>query len=82
MHLKGGRFNVSGLCLAGIPMPIIGQNEKIAWGLTNSMVDDMDFFIESINPENSNQYLYNDSYQDMIVITEKIPLKNRNAANI
>ena len=76
MHLKGGRFNVSGLCLAGIPMPIIGQNEHIAWGLTNSMVDDMDFFIESINPENSNQYLYNDSYQDMIVITEKIPLKN------
>ena len=42
MHLKGGRFNVSGLCLAGIPMPIIGQNEHIAWGLTNSMVDDMD----------------------------------------
>jgi penicillin amidase len=76
MHLKGGRFNVSGLCLAGIPMPIIGQNEHMAWGLTNSMVDDMDFFIESINPKNPNQYLYNDSYQDMRVIKEKIPLKN------
>ena len=58
MHLKGGRFNISGLCLAGIPMPIIGQNENIAWGFTNSMVDDMDFFIEKINPENENQYLY------------------------
>jgi penicillin amidase len=76
MHLKGGRFNVSGLCLAGIPMPIIGQNEHMAWGLTNSMVDDMDFFIESINPKNPNQYLYNNSYQDMRVIKEKIPLKN------
>jgi len=48
----------------------------MAWGLTNSMVDDMDFFIESINPKNKNQYLYNDSYQDMVVIKEKIPLKN------
>ena len=76
MHLKGGRFNVSGLCLAGIPMPIIGQNEHMAWGLTNSMVDDMDFFIETINPKNPNQYLYNGSYQDMRVIKEKIRLKN------
>ena len=65
MHLKGGRFNVSGLCLAGIPMPIIGQNEHMAWGLTNSMVDDMDFFIETINPDNKNQYLYDGKWQDM-----------------
>ena len=76
MHLKGGRFNVSGLCLAGIPMPIIGQNENIAWGFTNSMVDDMDFFIETINPKNKNQYLYDGKWLDMKIITETIRLKN------
>ena len=76
MHLKGGRFNVSGLCLAGIPMPIIGQNENIAWGLTNSMVDDMDFFIEKINPDNKNQYLYDGKWKDMKTVEETIPLKN------
>ena len=76
MHLKGGRFNVSGLCLAGIPMPIIGQNEHIAWGFTNSMVDDMDFFTETINPNNKNQYLYDGKWQDMKIIKEIIKLKN------
>ena len=82
MHLKGGRFNVSGLCLAGIPMPIIGQNEHIAWGLTNSMVDDMDFFIETINSKNRNQYLYNGNWEDMKIITETIPLKNNRDTTI
>ena len=76
MHLKGGRFNVSGLCLAGIPMPIIGQNEHIAWGFTNSMVDDMDFFTETINPNNKNQYLYDGKWQDMKIVKETIKLKN------
>ncbi len=75
MHLKGGRFNISGLCLAGIPMPIIGQNENIAWGFTNSMVDDMDFFIETINPQNQNQYLYDGEWKDMKVVEETIKLR-------
>jgi len=76
MHLNGGRFNISGLCLAGIPMPIIGQNEHIAWGFTNSMVDDMDFFTETINPKNKNQYLYDGKWKDMKIIIETIKLKN------
>ena len=37
IHLNGGRFNVSGVCLAGIPMPVIGQNKSTAWGFTNSI---------------------------------------------
>ena len=76
MRLKGGRFNVSGLCLAGIPLPIIGQNKNIAWGLTNSMVDDMDFFIETINPDNPNEYLYDGNWKKMKIIKESIRLKN------
>ncbi|GIS56667.1 MAG: hypothetical protein CM1200mP1_06050 [Candidatus Neomarinimicrobiota bacterium] len=44
MHLKGGKFNISGVCLPGMPIPIIGQNENAAWGFTNIMIDDMDFF--------------------------------------
>jgi len=82
MRLKGGRFNVSGVCLAGIPLPIIGQNNNIAWGLTNSMVDDMDFFIETINPNNKNQYKYDGNWEDMKIITETIKLKNNQDTTI
>lgn len=76
MHLKGGRFDVSGVCLAGIPVPIIGQNSNCAWGFTNSMVDDIDFFVESINPDSSNQYLSDGIWRNMDLIEEVIPLKS------
>ena len=56
IHLNGGRFNVSGVCIAGIPIPVIGQNERTAWGFTNTMVDDLDFFIEEIHPNDKSLY--------------------------
>ena len=76
IHLKGGRFNVSGVCIAGIPMPVIGQNEHVAWGFTNSMVDDLDFFIETINPKNPNEYRSGDNWLPMELVQETIPLEN------
>ena len=72
IHLKGGRFNVSGACIAGIPMPIIGQNERTAWGFTNSMVDDLDFFIEEINPKNLNEYRHDGEWRKIKVEEEKV----------
>jgi len=76
IHLKGGRFDVSGVCIAGIPIPVIGQNSKVAWGFTNSMVDDLDFFIETINPNNRKQYKSGDRWLNMEVFEEKIQLKS------
>ena len=76
IHLSGGRFNVSGVCLAGIPLPVIGQNERAAWGFTNTMVDDVDFFIEKINPLNKNQYKHGKVWKEISVVKEVIPLKN------
>lgn len=58
MHLVGGRFNTRGLCLPGFPLPLLGHNEHIAWGFTNLMTDDADFYEEQVNPRDSSQYLY------------------------
>lgn len=76
MHLKGGKYNTSGVCIAGIPVPVIGNNESCAWGFTNSMVDDVDFFIETINPKDPNQYLHGKKWKNMKLVHETIPLKN------
>lgn len=75
MHLKGGEINVSGICIAGIPVPIIGQNENCAWGFTNVMIDDVDFFVEKTDPKYPNKYLSGDQWLDMELIEESIPLK-------
>jgi len=76
MHLKGGKFNISGVCLPGMPIPIIGQNENAAWGFTNIMIDDMDFFIEKINPNNPNQYKHDNGWKEITIRKETIKLKS------
>jgi len=64
--------NVEGVVLAGLPFVIIGHTRNIAWGLTNTQADVMDFFTEKINPNNPNQYWHNNQWNDMQVVDEVI----------
>ncbi|MEU1853462.1 penicillin acylase family protein [Streptomyces sp. NPDC019990] len=49
------RYDVSGYTFAGMPGVIIGHNQHIAWGMTNSGVDVTDLYLEKIT---GNGYLY------------------------
>ncbi|HTP01249.1 MAG TPA: penicillin acylase family protein [Anaerolineales bacterium] len=49
-------FDVAGFSFAGVPGVVIGHNENIAWGFTNTGPDVMDLFVEKVNPANPNQY--------------------------
>ena len=76
MHLVGGRFDVAGVTLAGIPLVVIGQNQSIAWGYTNVMTDDMDFYVEKVDPGNPDRYLFGDEIRDMTIHLETIKVKD------
>jgi penicillin amidase len=67
-----GELNVTGLVLPGAPFIIDGHNDNIAWGMTNIMIDDMDFYLETINSEDSNQYRLNGEWKDMELRKETI----------
>ena len=43
IRLKSNNYNFGGYGLYGFPLPVLGHNEHIAWGVTNVMADDMDF---------------------------------------
>ncbi|MFQ6605822.1 MAG: penicillin acylase family protein [Fidelibacterota bacterium] len=75
MHMSGGRFNVSGVCLAGLPVPVLGQNDAIAWGFTNVMADDIDFFVETVDPDDPTRYQSGDEWLTFATVTETIPIK-------
>jgi len=77
VHLVCPTINVSGFVLLGTPGIPVGHNLSVAWGVTNVMVDDVDFFIEKINPENPHQYWYKDHWEDMKVIEEIILVKGK-----
>lgn len=74
-HVVEGKLNVTGVVLPGQPMVIAGHNERIAWGLTNVMLDDMDFYLETINPDNANQYKFNGEWKEIRKETETIHIK-------
>lgn len=73
-----GKLNVTGVVLPGQPLVICGHNDSIAWGMTNAYVDNVDFFIETTNPEDSNQFLYNGSWRTMEIRKEIIKTKEGN----
>jgi penicillin amidase len=70
-----GSLNVTGVALPGAPYIIAGHNEDIAWGMTNVAVDDIDFYLETINPEDSNQYRLDGRWKDMTLVEESIAVK-------
>jgi len=70
-----GKLNVTGVALPGAPAIIAGHNEDIGWGMTNVTVDDLDFYLETINPADSNQYLLDGEWQDMRIVKEEIYVK-------
>lgn len=49
MQLHSGNLNVEGFTLPGIPMVVVGHNQRIAWGFTNLNPDVQDLFIENFN---------------------------------
>ncbi|MDF1575723.1 MAG: penicillin acylase family protein [Bacteroidales bacterium] len=74
-----GKLNVTGVALPGAPFIVAGHNEDIGWGMTNVTVDDLDFYLETINPSDSNQYLLDGQWMDMRIEKEEIPVKGEEA---
>lgn len=70
-----GKLNVTGVVLPGQPMVIAGHNDSIAWGFTNVMTDDADFYQETINPNNPDQYRLNGEWKDLKKVQENIAIK-------
>lgn len=46
-------YHVVGATIPGLPAVVLGHNARIAWGLTNVGVDDVDFVIERLNDDSS-----------------------------
>jgi penicillin amidase len=65
-------YEVAGFSFAGVPGVIIGHNDNIAWGFTNTGPDVMDLFIEKVNPDNPNQYETDGKWVDFQTRTETL----------
>jgi penicillin amidase len=77
IHLKGPGLNASGVSLPGMPLVIIGHNERIAWGMTNTGPDVQDLYVETFDPHAPNKYLHNGAWVDAEVRDEVIKVRGK-----
>lgn len=49
-------LDIAGASMPGLPSIVMGQNTRIAWGLTNTGPDVQDSYLERINPDDASQY--------------------------
>jgi len=75
-HLKTPTYEKYGYHLAGVPFPMLGHDYKMAYGFTMFENDDVDFYYETPNPEDSTQYKTPDGWKTFEVITKTIKVKD------
>jgi hypothetical protein len=61
--------------LPGIPIVVLGHNDHIAWGFTNTAPDVQDLFIERVNPANPSEFQTPDGWAEFKTMTETIKVK-------
>jgi penicillin amidase len=54
LELQSG--GVIGATIPGMPVVLAGRNPDLAWGITAAYLDDIDLFVEELNPDNPEQY--------------------------
>ena len=77
VHLTAPGWNLEGFALPGAPLVIIGHNERIAWGFTNSNVDVQDLYTETFDSKNPLNYRANGKWISAEVRKEKIPVRGK-----
>ncbi|WP_339784636.1 MAG: penicillin acylase family protein [Imperialibacter sp.] len=75
-YLETPDFQLYGYHLAGYPFAILGHNRQVAVGLTMLENDDVDFFRETKNEADSNQYLYKGEWKSFDYRDEIIKVKD------
>lgn len=74
--ISAPNLHVLGVSLPGAPGVIIGRNKKIAWGMTNVMADDSDFYIMSPDSANPDMYWYDGKLLPFVVSEDTIQIRN------
>jgi penicillin amidase len=79
-HLNAPGMDVIGATLPGVPGVLLGRNERIAWGFTNTGPDVQDLYLEKL--DTAGNYLTPLGARPFDVVTEKIEVKGSAAETL
>ena len=77
VHVAGPDLDVAGATIAGVPFVVIGRNRSIAWGVTNAMLDDEDFYAEEVDSmQHPTRYRLNNVWRALETRVDTILVKD------
>jgi len=77
-HLVAADLDVAGAMLPGSPFIVVGHNQHVAWGITNSGADVQDHYIEDVDFR-QRRYLHGGAWQPLGVEQVEIEVRGRAA---
>ena len=75
-HIEYPGYSFYGHHIAGIPFGMLGNNRFCGWGITMFENDDVDFFLETPNPENADQVKFKGQWEELKSRNEIIHVKD------
>ena len=76
-RIEAPELKVAGATMPALPGVILGQNEHVAWGFTNTGPDVQDLYLERIKPDDSAQYQTPDGWARFETVNEVIKVKGQ-----
>ncbi|NLN10971.1 MAG: penicillin acylase family protein [Acidobacteria bacterium] len=73
-HLRAPDYEVAGMTLPGTPGVVIGRTARLAWAVTNVMLDDHDLFFEQLD-ERGERVLRGDGWEPVTCETVTIAVR-------
>lgn len=74
-HLSTPTYKKYGYHLAGVPFPLLAHNRQLAYGLTMFENDDVDFYYEETNPQDSTLYKTENGWEKYTYTEKTIKVK-------
>ncbi|HSN32249.1 MAG TPA: penicillin acylase family protein, partial [Ideonella sp.] len=75
VRLDAPGLKLAGATLPGLPLVVLGQNEHVAWGFTNTGPDVQDLYLERIKTDDPTRYQTPDGWAPFESATETIKVK-------
>jgi penicillin amidase len=82
-QIETPQHKIAGATAPGVPLVVIGHNERIAWGMTTTGADIEDLYIEKLDPANPDRYATPDgSSQPFAMRQERIAVRGASSVEI
>ena len=76
-HLTAPGLDVAGATIPGVPGVAIGHNDRVAWGITATMLVQTDVYVEEMDPDNRLRYRTEDGWALVDRVVDLIRVKGR-----